>query len=310
MGKEKIVFLGTPEISAYLLEGLVTNGFNVVGVITKEDKVRGRNNQVEESPVALKAHQLNIPVFKPHRLNKDFAFLPSLDSDLLLTFAYGQLISDEILALPHFKPLNLHASLLPKYRGAAPIQYSLRNGEKETGVTLMEMVHEMDAGDIYGVRKLAIDPKDNYTILANKLAALALEVATTYLPLFFKGEIKPVKQDPNLVSFCPSIKKEEEKLNLAVDPITFVNQVRSLSLTPGGYVLANGEQLKIYEAEALNDSVTAPVGTIIEAHKKNLVIQLGKGQAKILTLQRPGKKMMSAADFNNGVRDFSKVVLD
>jgi methionyl-tRNA formyltransferase len=309
MISKRIVFLGTPDISAFLLKGLIDSGFNVIGVVTKEDKVRGRNNKVEESPVAKMAHSLNIPVFKPHRLNKDFSFLNDLKPDLMLTFAYGQLISDEILKIPTLKPLNLHASLLPKYRGAAPIQYALRNGETETGVTLMEMVHEMDAGDIYGVIKTKIEPNDNYTSLSYKLASTALEVANKFLPLFFEGKLNHIAQDQKLATFCPSIKKEEEKLNLDVEPETFINQVRSLSLTPGGYLMNGNDELKIFEASKLNSSVTAPIGTILEVNKKNLVLQLGKGQVNILTLQRPGKRIMSAADFNNGVRDFKGVVL-
>ena len=154
MIEKRIVFLGTPEISTDLLKGMVEQGFHIVGVVTKEDKVRGRNNKIEESPVAKMARELNIPVHKPHRLNKDFDFIKALEPDLLLTFAYGQLISDEVLALSKEKPLNVHASLLPKYRGAAPIQYALRDGEEKTGVSLMEMVHEMDAGDVYALSVL------------------------------------------------------------------------------------------------------------------------------------------------------------
>ena len=137
MANERIVFLGTPELAAECLKGLVKANFNIVGVVTKEDKIRGRNNTVEESPVAKVAHEFNLPLHKPHRLNTDVQFLVDLKPDLLLTFAYGQLISDEILALGTYKPLNLHGSLLPKYRGAAPMQYALYNGDKQTGVSLM-----------------------------------------------------------------------------------------------------------------------------------------------------------------------------
>lgn len=309
MSQEKIIFLGTPEISAVVLEGLVRNGFNVVGAVTKEDKIRDRSHQPEPSPVALMAEKLGVPVHKPHKLNLDYQFLIDKKPDLLLTFAYGQLISDTILAIPAFRPLNLHASLLPKYRGAAPIQYALRNGEKETGVTLMEMVHEMDAGPIYAVERLPIDPKDNYTVLADKLAKTALSLALHSLPLFFEGKLSPVVQDAASATFCPSIKKEEEKLNLRTDPVTFVNQVRSLSFVPGGYLLFGEENLKIFAAEPLNDTVSAPAGTIIKAEKKDIILQLAKGQVRILELQRPGKKRLSATDFNNGVHGFTSCVL-
>ena len=307
---ERIVFLGTPDISAYVLNGLVENGFNIVGVVTKEDKVRGRNNKVEESPVAKMAHELNLPVHKPHRLNKDFETLKEWKPDLLLTFAYGQIISDEILALGNFKPLNLHASLLPKYRGAAPIQYALRNGDKETGVSLMEMVHDLDAGDVYAVNKLTIDEIDDYTTLANKLAESALDLAIKSLPLFFENKLTPVAQDPKLVSICPTIKKEEEHLDLNLDANAFINQIRSLSLTPGGYLIWNENPLKIYKATYYSDKKEGATGQIITAHKKNIILQLENSQVKIELLQKPGKKIMSASDFNNGTHDLEGVILE
>ncbi len=308
MDQHRIVYLGTPDISAVVLKGLVENGFHIVGVVTKEDKIRGRNNKVEESPVAKMAHELSLPVHKPHRLNKDFEILKEWKPDLLLTFAYGQLISDEILSLAPYKPLNLHASLLPKYRGAAPIQYALRNGDKETGVSLMEMVHALDAGDVYSRVVTAINPDDNYTTLSNRLALDALKLAIDALPKYFSHELIGIKQDESLVSICPTIKKEEEHLNLYSDPTTFINQVRSLALTPGGHLIYNDEILKIYSASYYSDK-SGEVGKIVLAHKKQIILQLEKGQVLLNLLQRPGKKMMSASDFNNGVHNFEGAIL-
>ena len=308
MEEHRIVFLGTPDISAFVLKGLVENGFNIVGVVTKEDKIRGRNNKVEESPVAKMAHELSLPVHKPHKLNKDFEILKEWKPDLLLTFAYGQIISDEILSLGTYKPLNLHASLLPKYRGAAPIQYALRNGDTETGVSLMEMVHQLDAGDVYSRIITEIKPEDNYTTLSNRLAEDALKLAVDALPKYFKNELVPVKQDESLVSICPTIKKEEEHLNLYSDPTSFINQIRSLSLTPGAHLLFNDEIIKIYSASYYSDE-TGEVGKIVLAHKKQIILQLEKGRVLLTLLQRPGKKMMSASDFNNGVHNFEGSIL-
>ncbi len=307
--EKKIVFLGTPQISADCLKGLVERGFNIVGVVTKEDKVRGRNNEIEASPVCKTAMELAIPVHKPHRLNQDFGFIKNLQPDLLLTFAYGQMISDEVLSLSKYRPLNLHASLLPKYRGAAPIQYALRNGDKVTGVSLMQMVHEMDAGDVFAVKELQIDADDNYTSLANKLSRTALDLATEALPLFFEGKLEGKPQDKNKISFCPSIKKEEEILRLDTDPNSFVNQVRSLSETPGGYLFNGNQILKIYKASYFNDEVTTKVGSLIRPSKKQLALQLTKGQVLLQELQRPGKKKMTAIDFLNGVKNVDSIVL-
>ena len=300
MTDKKIVFLGTPAISSYLLEEMIKMGFNIVAVVTKEDKPVGRKMVMTESPVASVARKYNIPCYKPHRLNKDHDWLYELKPDLLLTFAYGQIISTEVLGLCKYKPLNLHASLLPKYRGAAPIQYCLRNGDKETGISLMEMVKEMDAGDVYAVEKINIEEDDNYTSLCDKLQRLAVTMASKYLPLYFENKLEPVKQDESLVSFCPSIKKDQEKLILDQTPEMFVNQVRALSETPGGYLMYNDEKLKIYKASVNDDTVEHEVGTVIKAKKREIILQLSKGTVKLLRLQRPGKKILEAIDFNNG----------
>ena len=309
MNDKRIIFLGTPEISAYVLKGLVDNGFNVVGVVTKEDKIRSRNKKLEESEVAKMAHELSIPVHKPHRLNKDFQFIKDLHPDLLLTFAYGQLISDEILALGTYKPLNLHGSILPKYRGAAPMQYALRNGDTKTGVSLMEMVHEMDAGDVYAIKEFPLDICDNYTTTCDKMKVAALELAIEALPLYFENKLEGKKQNEDEATFCPTIKKEEEHLKLDQSPAEFINQVRSLSLTPGGYLLEDDENIKIYEASYYNNKEEAELGTIILAHKKNIILQVKGGQVLIKSLQRPGKKIMTASDFNNGVHNFEGTIL-
>ena len=300
MANERIIFLGTPEISAILLEGLIKNKFNIVGVVTKEDKVRARGNKIEPSPVALIADKYQIPVHKPHRLNNDYQFIIDLKPDLLLTFAYGQIIKEDILKLSYYKPLNLHASILPKYRGAAPIQYALRNGDEMTGVSMMEMVKEMDAGDVYALEYVPILSTDNYTSLSLKIASAALHLATEKLPEFFNSVLRATKQDESLVSFSPSIKKEEEHLDLNATPSQFVNQVRSLSYKPGGFLSMNDEILKVYKAEPYSDKVEAKIGTIISARKNKIILQLAKGQVNLSELQRPGKKMLDSSSFNNG----------
>lgn len=306
---ERIVFLGTPELSAVCLEGLVKAGRNIVGVVTKEDKVQGRNKKREESPVAKRAEKYHLPLHKPHKLNQDYEIVKEWKPDLLLTFAYGQILSETILSLGRYKPLNLHGSLLPKYRGAAPRQYALLNGDKETGVTLREMVKERDAGDRYGSKAIPLEEKDNYTTLCNKMANAALELALEKLPLYFEGKIVPVKQDVSKVTFTHRIKKEDEHLSLDFTPEEFVNHVRALARTPGAYLLLDDQPLKIYEASKYSEDVTAEKGTVVTAHKKEIILQLEKGQVSLSLLQRPGKKIRSAQDFNNGVHGFQGKVL-
>ncbi len=307
---ERIVFLGTPKLAADCLEGLVNGGLNIVSVITKEDKIRGRHNAVEESEVAKMARKLMIPVFKPHKLNLEHDFLSQLDFDLLLTFAYGQYINDEILAMGKYKPLNLHGSLLPKYRGAAPMQYALRNGDEITGVSLMEMVHEMDAGDVYAAKSFPLTIEDNYTTLCDKISKCGTELALEALPKYFRGELKPIPQDREKATFTHMVTKEDEHLDVHQDTFSFINQVRMLSLTPGGYVKNKDEIIKIFHVSKINDLVEGKEGEILLSHKKQIILQLKDGQVNIDFLQRPGKKMMSASDFNNGVKNFQGVILE
>lgn len=309
MEKKKIVFLGTPSISAFLLEGMIKAGFNIVGVITQEDKPKGRSMKMSQSPVSKVAKMYGIKLFKPHRLNKDHDFLNELDPDLLLTFAYGQIISEKVLSFSKLPPLNFHASLLPKYRGAAPIQYALRNGDSQTGISLMEMVKAMDAGRVFAQDKIQIGSDDNYSSMCVKMQELALEMAKKYLPLYFENKLVGVQQDDSEVTFCPSIKKEEEHLNLNQNPTSFTNQVRSLADTPGGFVYFKDDIIKIYQVQEYDDTTNYAIGEVVLARKKMIVIQVDGGTVRVLRIQKPGKRIMSASDFNNGMRDFQGSVL-
>jgi len=304
MKNMKIVFLGTPNISAFLLEGMVNAGFNIVGVITQEDKPKGRKMKLTESPVSKMANKFGLKLFKPHRLNKEHDFLDELDPDLLVTFAYGQIISTKVLAYSKLPPLNFHASLLPKYRGAAPIQYALKDGKKVTGITLMEMVKAMDAGRIFAQETIDIEPEDNYSSMCNKMQGLALEMAEKYLPLYFDNKLPGVQQDESKVTYCPSIKKEEEHLDVNLNPVDFTNLVRSLADVPGGYLNYGDSILKIYETAPFDLTTDAEVGTIVKAKKKAIVLQVNGGTVQVKRIQKPGKRIMTAADFNNGMHDF------
>lgn len=307
---KKIVFLGTPAIAAFFLEGLYKAGYNIVGVITREDKPQGRKMELKPSKVAETATRLGLKVFKPHILNKEYSFLDELQPDLLLTFAYGRIVSMDVLNYSKFKPLNIHPSLLPKYRGAAPIQYALRNGDEMTGICLMEMVKEMDAGDVYALKELPIAKEDNYSSLCLKVQQVALDLALENLPKYFEGKLSGQPQDSSKVTFCPSLKKEDEHLSLNQKPFGFVNQVRSLSEVPGGYlIMPDGGNLKIYQASVFDEKVEGEAGKILVAQKKDIILQLAEGRVKLEILQKPGKKAVAAQDFNNGARDFLGTIL-
>lgn len=311
MLKPRIVYLGTPDLSATVLRGLLASGeFNIVGVVTKPDQPVGRKQILSESPVAKVAAEFNLPFHKPLRLNKDYGFVSNLDPDLLLTFAYGQIVSTAVLGLSKYPPLNIHASLLPRWRGAAPIQYALRAGDTETGISLMEMVKEMDAGPVYARKRVAIDPTDNYSSLALKLADAALKLTLEALPRYFAGELEPEAQNPAEVTFCPSIKKEEEHLSFEVSAKGFVDGCRALSETPGGYVLYRGEPLKIYAAHTVaSNGINAVPGQIVRADSGGLIVATADGFVALDVVQKAGRRRIGFRDFANGEHDLIGEVL-
>lgn len=305
----KIVFLGTPDISAKLLKGLVDFGFNIPLVITQPDKKTGRNQRLEESEVSKICKDLSLNVFKPVKLNKDYQVLLDIKPDLLLTFAYGQILSTSVLNISKYKPLNLHASLLPKYRGASPIQTALLNGDKKTGITLMEMEKGMDTGKIYYQEQLEILIDDNYTSLKDRLTTLAIDVACNKLPLFFEDKLKPILQDEDSATYTTLIKKEDEHLSFNDDCFKFINKVRALSFTPGAFLnITDNEILKIYQASFISNDKVSDVGSLLKYQKK-LALQLPDGLISLDLLQKSGKKMTRGIDFLNGIKDINSFKL-
>lgn len=300
--KMKIVYMGTPAISAYVLDALIASGYNIVAVITQPDKEVGKNNVPSFSPVKKVALSHNIPVYQPVKIRKDFEFLNEIKPDLILTLAYGQIIPQAMIDIPKFGCLNLHGSLLPKYRGAAPIQYALINNEKTTGMSLMEMTADMDAGKVFDTNIISIDEEDNCTTLFEKMAVCAKELAIRSLPKYFNNELPGIEQDINLVTFAPSIKDEEERLDINYPTNKFIGWVRALADKPGGYLILNKQKIKIFKAKKYSDISGLP-GDVVKADKNGLVIQLSDGQVSILELQKEGKKRMDYSSFVNGAQD-------
>lgn len=298
--EKRIVFMGTPDISAKVLNGLIVAGYNIVGVIAQPDRPVGRKKILEPVPTKVVALQHNIPVFQPIKIRNEYDFINDLKPDLILTLAYGQIVPQGLLDIPKFGCLNLHGSLLPKYRGAAPIQYALMNNDKETGMTLMKMVKEMDAGEMYDVEKVGIDKEDNSTSLFNKMGDAALTLILRNLPIVFDGKLKGVPQDENKVTFAPSIKPEEEKLDFYKSKEEIFGKIRALSDHPGAYCLMNGQKLKIYSSKIVSNDICGEAGTIIKADKNGLFVQTVNGILSLLSLQKEGKNRMDFKSFVNG----------
>ena len=337
---QKIVFLGTPEISAKALQGLLENGFNIVAVVTKEDKVRGRNNTVEESPVAIMAKRYHVPVYKPHRLNKDFSFLQEIQPDLLLTFAYGQLISDEVLALSKYKPLNLHASLLPKYRGATPIEASILSGDEKTGVTIMYMAKGLDTGDIISQADILIG-KHNTETLTAELSKLGADLVVKTISDIEAGRATRTAQNEEESCYAGKLDKAMGQLDFTKTAVELERLVRAFYPWPCAYTGMDGKTLKILEAqcipadetdevfikmkkqlgdefadrllsgrfEAADGSSTDIIGKVIGVNKKIFAVGTGDGALVFTKLQPEGKKPMDTVAFLNGYKVEAGTVL-
>ena len=302
MDKEnlRVVFMGTPEISASVFEAMINDGYHFVGLIAQPDRPIGRKGELEKVPTKKIAEAYNIPVFQPVKIRKEYEFVKELNPDVIITLAYGQIVPQGLLDIPRYGCLNLHGSLLPKYRGAAPIQYALINNDKVTGMTLMEMVDKMDAGRMYAKKEVVIDEEDNSTSLFKKMAVAAKELILESLPLYIDGKLVGEEQDESQVSFCPTIKPEQEKLDLSLDVYKINGWIKGLSDHPGAYLYLDGKKIKIYKAKVLNEITDHEVGEIIQADKHGLIVQFIKGQLQILELQKEGKNRMDYKSFVNG----------
>lgn len=292
----KVLYMGTPYMSAHVFEAIVKAGFNVIGLVCQEDKEVGRDRHLEAAPTKQVALKYGIPVYQPHKIRLDFEFAKALDIDVIVTMAYGQIIPQGLIDLPHVGCINLHGSLLPKYRGAAPIQRAIMDDEKITGVTLMEMVAAMDAGVMYDKKEVAIAPNDTYTLLSEKISDAAACLIVDDLLKYANKELKGEPQDEKGVTIANKIKPEDEHLPLFKNCEMTLAYIRALSEEPGAYIMLDGKKLKIYHATLANHDTIRAVGEVIP-NKKHLLIQLYDGQIELEVVQLEGKKKMDGASF-------------
>ena len=296
----RIVFMGTPEIASYILQGLIDLEYNIVGVVAQEDKPVGRKGIIKPVPTKEVALKYDIPVYQPKKIRLDYEFMKEVNPDLIITCAYGQIVPQGLLDIPKLGCINVHGSLLPKYRGASPIQQALIHNDKEAGITIMGMIDKMDAGRMYYKKSTLLDPLENYTSLYKKMAEMGLVALKEMLPDYIEGKIEGEVQDENLVTSCRKISKEEEHLSLDYTCEEFIGYVKGLSYTPGAYLLLDEQIFKILMARKLNDKVSHQVGEIVEADKNGLVLQLKDGQIELLEVQKQGKNKMDYKSFVNG----------
>lgn len=296
----KVVFMGTPEFSVPVLEGLIEN-YNVIGVVTQPDKEVGRHKEIELSPIKKLALANNIQVLQPVKIKEEYESIVKLNPDIIVTCAYGQIIPKILLDLPKYKCINVHASLLPALRGGAPIHRAIINGHNKTGITIMYMDVKMDSGDIIRQKEVEIDNDMNVGILHDKLSILGKELLLETLPDIINGNISPIKQDENLVTFAKIIKREDELLDFNENTINIYNKIRGLNPFPGAYAIFDGKIMKIYKARIEKNLTRALPGEIVNLYKDGFGVKTFDGEIVIQELKLEGKKKMDATAFMNGI---------
>jgi methionyl-tRNA formyltransferase len=305
MAALRIIFMGTAELSCASLESLARGeNFHVAAVVTQPDKPKGRDLKLQPSPVKSLALKLNLPVLQPARARDEqfIAELRGLKPDLTVVVAYGHILPQMILDLPKFGCLNVHTSLLPKYRGAAPIQWAIADGETETGVTVMKMDAGLDTGPIISQRRTPILPEDNSQKLHDRLARLGAELLMESIPDFVAGKIQPQPQPVEDASHAPKIKKEDGRIDWDLPAKTIWNRLRAFTPWPGAFTFLAGEPkphlLKIWKAGTVEQS--GRTGEILSADKTGIIVGCGENALRILELQREGGRRMHAAEFLAG----------
>ncbi|HER7577685.1 TPA: methionyl-tRNA formyltransferase [Streptococcus pyogenes] len=297
----KLLFMGTPQFSATVLKGLLDNpAYEILGVVTQPDRAVGRKKDIKVTPVKQLALEHVISIYQPEKLSgsQELIEITGLGADGIITAAFGQFLPTLLLDSVSFA-INVHASLLPKYRGGAPIHYAIMNGDKEAGVTIMEMIKEMDAGDVVAKASTPILETDNVGTLFEKLAIIGRDLLLDSLPAYLSGELKPIPQDHSQATFSPNISPEQEKLDWTMSNQEVFNHIRGMNPWPVAHTFLEGQRLKIYEAQ-LAEGEGLP-GQVIVKTKKSLVIATGQGALSLIVVQPAGKPKMSIIDFLNGI---------
>ncbi|NPA48541.1 MAG: methionyl-tRNA formyltransferase [Thermodesulfobacteria bacterium] len=303
MRKLRLVFMGTPQFAVPILKALLESEDEVVAVVTQPDKPAGRGKKLTPPPVKVLAQQYGVPVLQPSKI-KDPNFLEELRRlapDAIVVAAYGKILPKEILELPPLGCINVHASLLPKFRGAAPINWAIIAGEKETGVTIMQMDEGMDTGDILLMEKIPIAPDETAGTLHDKLSQLGAKLIVKALKDLKEGRLKPRKQPEEGVSYAPMLRKEDGLLDFSRPAEELANLIRGLDPWPTAYAYFRGKLIKFFKPEVSEEKEGSP-GEILGLEDGALLVGTGKGVLKVREVQLEGKKKISAEEFFRGYR--------
>lgn len=301
----KIVFMGTPDYAVGALEALIRAGHEITAVVTQPDKAKGRSGSLQPPPVKVCAAGHGIPVFQPERIKRPEAVeqLKTYEADVFVVAAFGQFLSQEILDMPPHGCLNIHASLLPRYRGASPIQHVIIEGEEKTGITIMQMDAGIDTGDILYQKELLIDRQDTYSTLYDKLTHLGGLAIVEALELLMHGALQPRKQLDEDSCYAHLITKDMGRIDFAKDALSIERLIHGMDPWPSAYTFFQGRQLKIWDAVAEDEKAPdAKPGMVVDVGKQDFTVAAGQGLLRVRELQLEGKRRMSAHDFLLGVR--------
>lgn len=300
----RIVFMGTPDFAVPSLEALIRAGHQVAGVFTQPDKPKNRGMKLQPPPVKVTAQANGIPVFQPEKLRDGTALaqLKELSPELIVVAAYGRILPDVILSLPPKGCINVHSSLLPKYRGAAPINWAVVNGDSETGVTIMHMATELDAGDIIDQASTPIGPEENVEAVHDRLAELGGELLVKVVAALEAGAAKRVPQDPAQVTYAPMLSRALSPIDWSRSAREIHDQVRGLTPWPATSTdIFSNEPIKVYSVTETGAATDKDPGAVLYAGKEGIDVACGNGTVlRILELQAPGSRRMSAADYLRG----------
>lgn len=296
-----LIFMGTMAFAVPILEGLAKTT-EILMVITQPDRPAGRKKELKPSPVKQCALALGLPLFQPESIKSEAAQVLALKPDLVVVAAYGQMIPRSLLEIPPYKAINVHASLLPKYRGGSPMQWAIYEGKTKTGVTIMQMAPKMDSGPILAQQELPIDPLDDVASLERKLGLLGKDLLLKTLPRWCDGTLKPTPQDDSQVTFANNLTAKMEKLDFRRSAKQVSDHIRALSPAPIAYGLIDGIKLKIHEAswESFPDQGQLQPGRIREVTKERVTVETSEGLVKLVKVQLPGKSPLLIRDFLNG----------
>ena len=307
MEKIKIVFMGTPDFSVGPLVKL-NEAYDVIGVVTQPDKEVGRKKEIKFSPVKEYAIENNIKIFQPEKIRTDYKDILDLNPDIIITCAYGQIIPKEILDYPKYGCVNIHASLLPKLRGGAPIHKAIINGYDKTGVTIMYMDEKMDSGDIIYQEEIPILDTDDAGTLFDKLSILGSDMIIKVLPSIIDGTNDRIKQNEEEVTYAYNITREEEHIDFNKTTKEVFNQIRGLNPWPVGYATLDDKKVKIFSSNLGNSTKEGKFGEIINIYNDSLGIKTKDGEILIKEIQLEGKKRVFVKDYLNGIQDKNSLI--